>query len=185
MGLSWLRSAKYSHPVSFLYSVDDPQAFLDLPDDAQIDRLLQSGAAQLEVQLRNHLATRLTGLGALEGVPEAILSPIWFNTMYREDKGHRFIMVDRPWARNDDGWGIAFNWDTFLSSLSACWVDDELAKENILGGLDVQLPDGRIPLYTHQALTHRAEAPITAGRSQHIVQGYTVWQTYLRTRDKA
>ena len=113
MGLSWLRSAKYSHPVSFLYSVDDPQAFLDLPDDAQIDRLLQSGAAQLEVKLRNHLATRLTGLGALEGVPEAILSPIWFNTMYREDKGHRFIMVDRPWARNDDGWGIAFNWDTF------------------------------------------------------------------------
>ena len=184
MGLSWLRGAKYSRPVSFVYTVDDPEAFLELPGDVEIDRLLKEGRNQLEKHLEDHLSTRLTGLGALEGVPEAVISPIWFNTMYREDKGHRFVMVDRPWARNDDGWGIAFNWDTFLSSLSACWIDDELAKENILGGLDVQLPDGRIPLYTHQALTHRAEAPITAGRGQHIVQGYTVWQTYLRTRDK-
>ena len=109
MGLSWLRGAKYSRPVSFVYTVDDPEAFLELPGDVEIDRLLKEGRNQLEKHLEDHLSTRLTGLGALEGVPEAVISPIWFNTMYREDKGHRFVMVDRPRARNDDGWGIAFN----------------------------------------------------------------------------
>lgn len=184
MGLSWMHGAKYSKPVSFIYTVGEATDFLDLPADSEIDAAIEAGRAQLQKQLEAYTASRLTGLGALEGVPESIVAPIGFNTMYREDKGHRFVMVDRSWARNEEGWGITFNWDTFLSGLPACWFDDVLARENILGGFDVQLPDGRIPLYTHQPLSHRAEAPITAGRGQHIVQGFTVWQTYLRTRDK-
>lgn len=185
MGISRAMSAVYTGEVEFLYTVGDPQEFLALPEDAQIDGMLAAGRAQVEANLQAHLRARMQGQGALFGVPETIETPIWFNTMYREDTGRRFVMVDRPWARTDDGWGIAFNWDTFLSSLSAAWFDDELARENILAILDCQLPDGRIPLYTH--MHHGpdiSEAPISGGRSQHIVQGVTIWKTYLRTRDK-
>ena len=185
MGLSWLFGAKYKGSVSFLYTVGDPEDFLALPDDNGIDSLLRQGrerAMQLQTEAER---APLTGIGKLEGLPEVISSGIWFNTMFREDTHRRFIMVDRPWVRNEDGWGIAFNWDTFLSSLSAVWVDEALGKENILGGFDNQLPDGRIPIFAHIGLGHTSEAPISAGRSQHIVHGYAVWQVYLRTRDKA
>ncbi len=73
-------------------------------------------------------------------------------------------MVDRPWARKEDGWGIQFNWDTFLSSWASSWTYPELAKENMLSGYDVQLPDGKIPLYSSPGAAGRAEPPITAGK---------------------
>lgn len=63
-------------------------------------------------------------------------------------------------------------------------VDSELAKENMLSGYDAQLPDGKIPLHIRPGKEHAAEPPITAGRSQHIVQGLTLWNTYLHTKDK-
>ena len=54
----------------------------------------------------------------------------------------------------------------------------------MLSGYDVQLPDGKIPLYSSPGAAGRSEPPITAGRSQHIVQGITLWKTYLHTGDK-
>lgn len=185
MGLWWLMGAQFDRPFSFLYSVGDPADFLQLPDAQQIERLLEEGRARAQAQRQDYLSRRLTGVGALSGIPDAVETPIRFNTMYREDTRHRFAMVDRPWARAEDDWGITFNWDTFLSSLSANWFDSRFARENILCGFDMQLPDGRIPLNARVQKGHRAEPPIMAGRGQHIVQGYAVWQTYLWTRDKA
>ena len=185
MGLSWHLAARFSGDVEFIYEVGDSEDFLSLPEPEEIDRRVTEGRARAEAQLAAWQAGRMTGLGALAGVPEAVEQPIRYNTMYREDTGRRFVMVDRPWVRDEDGWGIAFNWDTFLSSLSACWFDGALARENLRAGLDNQLPDGRIPLYAYGGHSHGAEAPITAGRSQHIVQGLTAWQTYLWTRDRA
>ena len=101
--------------------------------------------------------------------------------MYKAHTGRRYIMVDRGWTRCEEGWGIQFNWDTFLSSWSASWVSPELAKENMLSGYDAQLPDGKIPLHIRPGKERHAEPPITAGRSQHIVQGLTLWNTYRHT----
>ena len=184
MGLWWLMGAQFDQAFSFLYTVGAPAEFLELPDDRRIEQMLEDGQKRAWARKQNYLSHRMIGMGALSGVPEAVETPIRFNTMYREDTRHRFAMVDRPWARAEDDWGLTFNWDTFLSSLSANWFDGNFAKENILCGFDMQLPDGRIPLHARMQKGHRAEPPITAGRGQHIVQGYTVWQTYLWTRDK-
>lgn len=179
MGLSWFLGAQYTEGFSFLLFNGSAGDFLKLPDKETQDRLIKEGKEILSAQL-----PEFSGKGICREIGDAFTSLLPYNTIYKAHTGRRYIMVDRPWARCEDGWGIQFNWDTFLSSWSAAWINPELAKENMLSGYDVQLPDGKIPLCSGPRKNHRAEPPVTAGRAQHIVQGLTLWQTYLHTKDR-
>ena len=145
---------------------------------------IRIGQISIQEARKRQEAESLRGTGMTGDICEAFSSLLSYNTIYKETTQRKYIMVDRPWTRKEDSWGIQFNWDTFLSSWSSAWVYPELAKENMLSGYDAQLPDGKIPLYTTPRSELRAEPPITAGRAQHIVQGLTLGKTYLRTKDK-
>lgn len=185
MGISWLYGMAYAGSVRFMLEMGEAAAFLPLPTDACIQQSIAQGAAALSAAARRHSQTTLRATGPLGNAVEALVNGMHFNTIYREDTARRYIMAERSWARGLDGWGILFNWDTFLGSWTAAWVDEALASENMLSGYDMQLPDGRIPLHVRPRNAHAAEPPITAGRAQHIVQGITLWTTYLHTRDDA
>jgi len=181
MGLSWYLGAHYKKGFSFvLKNGKSKDFFAELEKDENfLDGLFDTGRKILP-----HRPQGLTGTGMLAPIGEAFSSLLSYNTMYKPHTGRRYIMVDRTWVRCEDGWGVQFNWDTFLSSWSSSWTDPELAKENMLSGYDAQLPDGKIPLITGPGRNHAAEPPISAGRCQHIVQGLTLWNTYLHTGDK-
>ncbi len=179
MGISWYFGAHYIEGFSFVIQNGSAESFLKTLNENSFDRLLEIGKTEIKKE-----PTSLTGNGIAGQIGEAISSMLPYNTIYKAFTGRRYIMVDRPWARAADDWGIQFNWDTFLSSWSASWVDPELAKENMLSGYDAQLPDGRIPLHIRSGKERHAEPPITAGRAQHIVQGLSLWMTYLHTGDK-
>ena len=183
MGLNWCMGLLLTSDTEFLYSVDTAEGFLALPDREEIAGSIAAAREAAEKLFSEWDNRRVRGYGVLDGAAEAVENLLRYNTMYREDTDRRFIMVDRPWVRGDDGWGCAFNWDTFLSAAASGWIDPELAKEAALFGFDLQLPDGKIPLLSHRGLGHTSEPPITAGRSQHIVQGLTLWQIYCITND--
>ena len=178
MGLNCYLGAVYTESFSFVLQ-NGSAAELAAQNGDVCDVLMARG----ETKGKEHMP-KLSGRGQLSAIADAFSSILPFNTMYKPHTGRRYIMVDRPWSRSGEGWGIQFNWDTFLSSWSATWVDPELAKENMLSGYDAQLPDGKIPLQIRPGMDHAAEPTITAGRSQHIVQGLTLWNTYLHTKDK-
>lgn len=184
MGLNWCMGLLYSNDTEGLYSVDKADNFLALPNDEECDRIIANARENCRAFSKEYEKRKIHGIGVLDGAADAVDTILKYNTMYREDTGRRFIMVDRTWVRGDDGWGCAFNWDTFLSAAASVWIDPKLAKEAALFGYDLQLPDGKIPLLTHRGLGHTSEPPITAGRSQHIVQGITLWQIYCATNDK-
>ncbi|MFR8467730.1 hypothetical protein BLA28_20600 [Eisenbergiella tayi] len=184
MGLSRMMGIQFEKSFSFLIKNGRAEDFLRLPDSGQQKLLLEQGKASLFRMLQAHSESALTGNGTMKEIGQVFSAMPAYNAIYKENTGRRYIMVDRPWARKEDGWGIQFNWDTFLSSWASSWTYPELAKENMLSGYDVQLPDGKIPLYSSPGAAGRSEPPITAGRSQHIVQGITLWKTYLHTGDK-
>ena len=178
MGVSWYLGAHFTESFSFVLQ-NGSASELAAQNSSVYEELIASG--------RNQTADdncTITGSGILSDIGDAFSSILPFNTIYKAHTGRRYIIVDRTWSRCEEGWGIQFNWDTFLSSWSASWVDPELARENMLSGYDAQLPDGKIPLHIRPGKEHAAEPPITAGRSQHIVQGLTLWNTYLHVRDK-
>ena len=178
MGLNWFLGAHFTESFSFVIQ-NGSAAEIAGRSCEDCDSLLMLGREKI-----SNTSCKLTGSGMLSAIGDAFSSVLPFNCIYKPHTDRRYIMVDRPWARANEGWGIQFNWDTFLSSWSAAWVDPELAKENMLSGYDAQLPDGKIPLQIRQGMDHAAEPTITAGRSQHIVQGLTLWNTYLHTKDK-
>lgn len=179
MGISWFLGAQYTEDFSFLLLNGAAVDFLNIPDEETLGGFIKNGKERLTAEL-----TELSGKGICAEIGNIFTSLLPYNTIYKAHTGRRYIMVDRPWARCEDGWGIQFNWDTFLSSWSAAWINPGLAKENMLSGYDVQLPDGKIPLCSGPRKSHRAEPPVTAGRAQHIVQGITLWKTYLHTKDR-
>ena len=179
MGINWYVGALFTDSFCFVLQ-NGRAADLAAQSDEAAEALLRQGKEQVQARTRN-----VTGSGILAPIGEAFSAVLPFNTMYKPHTGRRYIMVERSWSRCEEGWGLQFNWDTFLSSWSASWVDPELAKENMLSGYDVQLPDGRIPLHIRPGKERAAEPPITAGRAQHIVQGLTLWNTYLHTKDPA
>lgn len=178
MGINWYLGAHFTDSFSFVLQ-NGSAAKLAAQRPGICDELLMRGKQMGKAQ-----SCAITGTGILSEIGEAFAAILPFNTIYKPHTGRRYIMVDRPWSRCEEGWGIQFNWDTFLSSWSSAWVDPELAMENMLSGYDAQLPDGKIPLHIRPGKEHAAEPPITAGRSQHIVQGLTLWNTYLHTKDK-
>ena len=178
MGVNWYLGAHFTESFSFVIQ-NGSAAELAAQSGEVWEKLLFTGKETGKKQF-----PVMTGTGILSAITEAFSFVLPFNTVYKAHAGRRFIMVDRPWSRCEEGWGIQFNWDTFLSSWSAAWVDHELAMENMCSGYDAQLPDGKIPLHIRPGKERSAEPPITAGRSQHIVQGLTLWNTYLHTKDK-
>ena len=178
MGINWYLGAHFTESFSFVIQ-NGNAADLAAQSADVYEKLLSMG-----MENKHARTPVLNGTGILSAIGDAFSSVLPFNTIYKAHTGRRYIMVDRPWSRCEEGWGIQFNWDTFLSSWSASWVDTELAMENMLSGYDAQLPDGKIPLHIRPGREHAAEPPITAGRSQHIVQGITLWNTYLHTKDK-
>lgn len=184
MGLSCFLGLRFESGFSFTLETGNAREFLENKAGQNKQYPWEKTKEKIAKQLLRCRQERLDGSGILHEITGAFNSLLTYNTIYKETTGRRYIMVDRPWARSEDGWGIQFNWDTFLSSWSSAWINPELAKENMLSGYDVQLPDGRIPLYTTPYSSLRAEPPITAGRAQHIVQGITLWNTYLHTHDR-
>lgn len=184
MGISRLMGIQFEKPFAFILKNGRAERFLTLPEGEERKTLFIRGSKELSRAAGEHCRTALSGNGVLAEIGQVFSAMPVYNAVYKEDTGRRYIMVDRPWSRKSDGWGIQFNWDTFLSSWASAWTYPGLAMENMLSGYDVQLPDGKIPLYTTPAASGRAEPPITAGRAQHIVQGLTLWNTYLHTRDK-
>lgn len=182
LGISWRLGAHFTKSFSFILHNGSAKEMLKaLEEENHFDEFFALGRAELEKQAQ---APSLTGSGMLGAIGEAFSALLPYNTLYKPHTDRRYIIVDRTWARSDDGWGIQFCWDTFLSSWSSAWIDPELAKENMVSGYDAQLPDGRVPLHIRPGNDHKPEPPITAGRAQHIVQGLTLWNTYLHTRDK-
>ena len=179
MGVNWFLGAHFTRSFSFVLQ-NGRAADLAAQPAETYEALLRTGK-----ESQNQPPRAMTGSGILSAISAAFSSILPFNAIYKAHTGRRFIMVDRTWSRCEEGWGIQFNWDTFLSSWSAAWVDPGLAMENMLSGYDAQLPDGKIPLHIRPGKEHAAEPPITAGRSQHIVQALTLWKTYLHTKDKA
>ena len=178
MGISWYLGAHFTENFSFVLQTGNAADF------ASRSRETYESLLRLGKEYTGTCSHALTGSGDLSAVGAAVSSILPFNTIYKAHTGRRYIMVDRTWNRCEEGWGFQSNWDTFLSSWSASWTDPVLAKENMLSGYDAQLPDGKIPLHIRPGKEHAAEPPITAGRSQHIVQGLTLWNTYLHTKDK-
>ena len=171
---------------SFCFALENGPAEAFLKDDPEAEclRKIVEGQDALRKESDRQKAEGMSGTGTVGAICDAFSSLLAYNTIYKETTQRKYIMVDRPWTRKKDSWGIQFNWDTFLSSWSSAWVYPELAMENMLSGYDAQLPDGKIPLYTTPRSELRAEPPVTAGRAQHIVQGLTLWKTYLHTKDK-
>ena len=184
MGVNRYMGLQFADSFAFTLENGRAEAFLHLPDSPKQAELLKNGKKILETKLQEHSMTALAGEGMLKQVGRVLSSMPVYNAIYKENTGRRYIIVDRPWVRKEDSWGIQFNWDTFLSSWACSWAYPELAMENMLSGYDVQLPDGKIPLNSSPGASGRPEPPITAGRSQHIVQGLTLWKTYLHTGDK-
>ncbi len=182
MGVNWYLGVHMTESFSFVLKNGSASGFSGLLND---EHLHPDDWFPAHIVPPESAPASLTGSGMLADVGEAFSSLLPFNVMYKAHTGRRYIMVDRGWTRCEEGWGIQFNWDTFLSSWSASWVSPELAKENMLSGYDAQLPDGKIPLHIRPGKERHAEPPITAGRSQHIVQGLTLWNTYRHTGDKA
>lgn len=184
MGLSSQYGMHMEGEFCFLLENGPAQKFQAGFTEAECEAKLELGRKAMEERREKQQSESFGGTGIAGEIGNIFSSLLAYNTIYKETTQRKYIMVDRPWTRKEDSWGIQFNWDTFLSSWSSAWVYPELAKENMRSGYDVQLPDGRIPLYTTPYSAKRAEAAITAGRSQHIVQGLTLWKTYLHTRDK-
>lgn len=183
MGISWFLGAQYEENFCFLLKNGAAEDFMVLPGTEKCLEQIRRGEKELDRIERSIIKTTLTGNGILKEIGSALSSLLPFNTIYKENTGKRYIMVDRVWSRCEDGWGLQFNWDTFLSSWASSWFCPDLAKENMLSGYDVQLPDGRIPLVCCPRKGYVSEPPVTAGRSQHIVQGLTLWKTFLHTGD--
>lgn len=184
MGLSSHYGLLMEGAFCFTLENGSAESFLKGFSEDECLRKIMTGQTALEEERKRQKEECLRGTGTTGYICEAFSSLLAYNTIYKETTQRKYIMVDRPWTRKEDSWGIQFNWDTFLSSWSSAWVYPDLAKENMLSGYDAQLPDGRIPLYTTPRSELRAEPPVTAGRSQHIVQGLTLWKTYLHTKDK-
>ena len=180
MGLYWFYGLEYREPFGFLLESDDAASFLSGPEN---EARTAVGKERMERVFGQYFRTRLRGGGIAAPVAEVTGIAVAFNTVYREDTKRRYVITDRPWARGEDDWGILFNWDTFLSSWAASWSNPGLAAENLKSGFDAQLPDGRIPLASRPRNGHAAEPPVTAGRAQHIVQGLSLWKTYLHVLD--
>lgn len=180
MGIWWQYGIALEGEFSFLLTLGAARGFLPLPTEEEADRLLLAAEKRAA---RKEKKPHLSGRGLYRPLCEALTSALHYNTVYQYNYGKRYVITDRTWTRDDTGFGILFNWDTYLSSLAAAWCDPLLAKENMLAAYATQLPDGRIPLHT-RAVDGAAEPPITAGRCQHIVHGLTLWQVYLHTKDK-
>lgn len=179
MGVSWYLGAHYTESFCFVIQNGHARSFLKTLEAPCFEPLFKTGKAMLQKP-----SVGLTGTGLLKDICEAFNAALPYNTIYKAFTGRRYILVDRPWTRAADDWGIQFNWDTFLSSWELSWTNPAMAKENMLSGYDAQLPDGRIPLIIRSGKERMAEPPITAGRAQHIVQGLCLLKTYLHTGDR-
>ncbi len=183
MGLWWQFGLAFEEGFSFLLSLGNARDFLSDLDESELDAEFLSAEKKCLEYERRIDKSSMSGKVSYAPVCEALRSALYFNTLYHYPSGNRYIITDRSWSKKDDDWGVIFNWDTFLSSMAASWFDHSLAKENMRCAYCMQLPDGRIPLFS-RADDQRSEPQITAGRCQHIVHGLTLWTVYLHTKDK-
>jgi len=185
MGLWWHYGLMFDKNFRLLIDCGNGQDFLSLGGEKEIDEAFCRAAAQAKRKQKKIEKSAFRGTGIYENLCQVLPSALYHNTLYHYPSHRRYIITDRSWTRNEEDWGIIFNWDTFISSWMSAWFDGKLAQENMLCAYEMQLPDGKIPLHSRAADGFGSEPPITAGRAQHIVQGLTMWNTYLHTRDKS
>ena len=88
-----------------------------------------------------------------------------------------------PWGRyrmispEKVGFGGVWNWDSAFHAIGMLSIDEELAKEQILGFLQFQLEDGMLPDRI------RANGDVGTYSSKPPVMADAAWQVYHKTQD--
>lgn len=135
--------------------------------ERRIDSWIEQKKAAWEIR-----STKMTG--TFSGTWDAVASTLLWNRVYAPGLEQWFVIDSRGFITGPEDWTLFGN-SSAINSLAASVVDPATAAMTFRGVLSGQRPDGRIM----NAWGH-IETP---DRGQNNWYGYSLWKSYLLTRD--
>jgi hypothetical protein len=167
-GGRWLRGQN----LSFVAAIGQDTSALTahcqrILQERKIDSWIDEKKARLQAR-----SVRMTGTFA--GTWDAVASTLHWNRVYAPELAQWFVIDSRGFITGPDNWTLFCN-SSAINSLAASVVDTVTAAKTFHGVLSGQRQDGRVM----NAWGHIN----TPDRGQNNWYGYTLWKSYLWTRD--